>query len=883
MRCSRCGYDNLPDGAPSCPRCAAPVRQPAAPETVINAQQQIGRQTGGKATVFEADKVAGNVTVALQAYNTPARSARPHVPPGARGDFVGRAQLLGQVVASLRGRQTTLLHGTAGVGKTALAAAAVKVLHAERAFENGVLWVSDIGPAPVGAVCDAIARQLGDDSIPQLAAASKPDAVRELLAERGNLLLVLDHFQREDTARVFCESCLPERFALLATSRARHTVFDADFAVGPLQREDALAVFARRAKLTAADGVAAEICRLLGDHPLALVIVAGRIRAEAIPPSSLRDRLADKKNRLRTLVLGGGADRSQSVRVSLQLSYDDLRPEQQRAFTHLAACFGRTTGIGLLAEVLGVAEADCEDAVGRLVAQSLVERDGPRVGLALLVADFGRDALGDGLTAAQDRIAEVMSAFAARHGGATPGDYNRLEAELGNLLGALRHAARRGLWATALRLANPLSLPTSGVLAVRGYWDDLVAAGHVGMKAAEKSGDEQGLAWLEIRTAIALQRRGKYRPARVLYERARDRSAKLRDQANVARALHNLGMLAHNRGEYAEALRFYQDSLNIKKAPPGDKVGAARTLHELGRLAQHRGDFAEAGRFFEESLALKRQLRDEAGIATTLYNLGHIALEQGDHELARRRYADSQLIFTRRGDSLGLAILDHHLGRLAHDQGNYDEARRLYVRALEVFRKLRAPAYAAGALHDLGRLAREQGDRAQSRSCLEESLAMRQALGDRAGVAANFQELGALAREEGKADEARKLLGDSLSICGQLPDLAGVARGQHELGRLAYEQGDRPGAGQLLRQSLELSQRLGIQEEVARNLLQLGHLARDEGNTAEATDCYRQALRLFGARHCPQVEAARQDLARLEGQENNAPPGAQPSPAKTGD
>jgi tetratricopeptide (TPR) repeat protein len=845
------------------------VPPPPAAEVIANPQAGVV-QPGGKLTAFEAGQVAGSVNVVLPTYGTPARAPRIQVPPGVRGAFFGRAETLADVAAAVRKRQPTLLHGVGGIGKTALAAAAAERLHAERVFDGGVQWVSEIGRAPLAAVCDAIARQLGDEEVPKLPPPDKPDAVRGLLAGRPDLLLVLDSLRGDATARDFLEKCLPPNGgALLATSRARDPAFENDFPVGPLRRDDAVKLFCNRAKLGPAGDLAKEtrdlveeVCDLLDDHPLALVIAAGRVRTEGMPLASLRERLADEKKRLPALDVGDGSDKSQSVRASLRISYDDLRPEQQHAFVSLAACFGRTTGLGVLAEVLGTPVSDCEDLIGRLVSQSLVERDGDRVGLQRLVRDFGRHALGNSrLEEVQDRVLVVMGGYASKHKQNTPEGYDRLEAEIDNLLGALRHAGERKNWAVALPLARTLGLPISGVLAVRGYWEELTAVSKLGVEAANQAGDRQALADLTLCAAIILHRQGDYDQARGFYQAALATSTELQDHTNVSKTLHNLGMLAQSQGRYEEARRLYTESLKIKKEQLEDEGGAARTLHELGRLAHNQGNFEEARRLFEESLALKRELNDEVGIATTQYNVGRTHQDQGNYEAALPLFEELLQVSTKRGDLQGIAIARYHFGRFAQDQGRYEEAEDLYQKSLQAFKDLGARTYVAGALHDLGRLAQERGNPANARDCYERSRAIREKLGDRAGIADVLCQLGLLARDEGDRETARRHLEESAKIFTELPDWAGVARTRHELGRLAYERGERNDADRLYRQSLELSGRLGIQGVVARNLRRLGDLARDEGKAAEAGGLYRRALEIFDRLRWPQAEAVRRDLA----------------------
>jgi tetratricopeptide (TPR) repeat protein len=803
----------------------------------VTVTQAIGQQTGGKASGLEIGH-AGVVNV----YPTLPGAPRVHVPPAARHPLFGRAAELAQITAALRERRTVLLHGMGGIGKTALAAAAAQDLfhpaelsgagfyptklgeagfhptklgeagHADGGFVDGVLWASEIGAATIAAVCDAVARGLGDDTVPRLPPPAKPDATRALLAGR-KLLLVLDDLAAAETAGVFLACCLPAGIALLATGRQRHPDFDLDLPIRPLARDDAMALFRDRAKMPDADGIVGEICDLLENHPLALVIAAGRARVEAMPLPSLRARLADEKTRLRALKLGDGGDpltgifdKNRNVWASLQLSWEGLNAGQRRALTTLAACSGESAGLEFLAEACELPSpdrdlrspggdlrlAECEDHLGGLVMRSLAQREGDRFTLHRLVRDFGRDApggdpsagsplppfgdlaelalnavKGQALEAAQDRVLRAAQAYVARYDQKTPEHHDRLEAELGNLLGAVRHAADRQAWTVVLALTDMLCLPVSGVLGVRGYWAELVEVGRLGIAAAERSRDRGALARLAHNTAVTLQNQGDYAEARRLYGQSLETFQKLGNQAGIASSLHQLGRIAQDQGDSAEARRLYGQSLETFQKL-GDQAGIARSLHQLGVIAQDQGNYAEARRLYGQSLEINRKLGDQAGIALTIWGLGNIAMDQGQQEEARRCYRESLAAFEKLGDIKNQAGVLHQLGRIAQDQGDYAEARRLYGQSLETFQKLGNQAGIASSLHQLGNVAYLQGDYAEARRLYGQSLEIEQKLGDQAGIASSLHQLGRIAHDQGDYAEARRLYGQSLETFERL-------------------------------------------------------------------------------------------------------------------
>ena len=86
-------------------------------------------------------------------------------------------------------------------------------------------------------------------------------------------------------------------------------------------------------------------------------------------------------------------------------------------------------------------------------------------------------------------------------------------------------------------------------------------------------------------------------------------------------------------GNYPEALRYYEESLALKR-DLGDRAGEAITLGNIGIVYGLLGNYPEALRYHEESLALSRDLGNRAGEAITLGNIGYLFEAQSEPQLA---------------------------------------------------------------------------------------------------------------------------------------------------------------------------------------------------------------------------------------------------------
>ncbi len=150
--------------------------------------------------------------------------ARVLTPPASRVKLFGRDTDLDRAQHALQAGQTVLVHGMGGIGKTALALKVAKRLHESKTFPDGVLWINEVGRADVTSICDAVARALGNDTIPKLAADDPLQRQQKLLdtrqlLESKRLVLILDDLGSPQTARDFLQHCLPVNRGVLFTSR----------------------------------------------------------------------------------------------------------------------------------------------------------------------------------------------------------------------------------------------------------------------------------------------------------------------------------------------------------------------------------------------------------------------------------------------------------------------------------------------------------------------------------------------------------------------------------------------------------------------------------------------------------------------------------------
>ncbi|MBP2476691.1 DNA-binding SARP family transcriptional activator [Crossiella equi] len=317
----------------------------------------------------------------------PARVRPAELPGDVRG-FAGRRAVLALLDAELAARRRSgnpgadiwVVHGTAGVGKTALA---VHWAHGVREhFPDGQLYVDlhgfDAAREPLSPVAalGRILRAMGVSAAGIPAELDEQAALyRSLLADR-RLLLVLDNARDADQVRPL----LPPSGTVLVTSRHRLGELVADSGARSLPLP-VLAAEDSRAVLTGmlgADAVAAEstavdeLGRRCGQLPLALRIAAANITAR--PEPRIAEFVTDlaRGGALAGLVLDGAEE--SALTGAFAVSYRALAPESRRLFRLLGLVPSPVFPVEIAAAVLGGPVSEAARLLHRLAATHLVDQ-----------------------------------------------------------------------------------------------------------------------------------------------------------------------------------------------------------------------------------------------------------------------------------------------------------------------------------------------------------------------------------------------------------------------------------------------------------------------------------------------------------------------------
>jgi tetratricopeptide (TPR) repeat protein len=706
------------------------------------------------------------------------QTAPPNELPSPPVGFVGRHHELTQIGGMLgnendsRAPPIITIVGMGGVGKSALAVYTGHQLASR--FPDGLFYVDLQGASPrlrpltPLAALQHLLRSLGL-SEPELPVTLESAAARyRALTATKQVLIVLDNAHGTDQVRRLLPGSPSS--AVLITSRRMLSDLEGTvhLRLDVLAAEDSIQLLRTLAGSTRIDEdleAAAEITHLCGHLPLALWIMAARLRDRPTwTPRKLAARLREEHQRLDQLQVG-----DQAVRASLEVSYQDLRAsapvgsdggiDLARAFALLGLMDGPDFGVPAASALLATSRQNAEVALERLVDEHLLDNPPPdRYRLHDLLRLLAREhALEDLSELEQDAALDRLLAFYTRwveagdrllRAGGRGADRGHrpvvappavdqppfrkrgealawLETERVNAVAMVARAASTPGLAreTVSRLAEALA----AFLRLHSYLEDGEQVGQAVLQMALAHGDRRLEAQAHNHLGLIARHRYRLEEAVTALERSLELYRLMGDLRGEERALSNLGITYQDQRRYDAARRCLLASLAICREL-GDRLGEGLTLGNLGVLFRLTGQDGEALSCHTRSLAICQEFGDRHGESTALNGIGQVLARQRRYQEAIACYQQDLAICEELGDQRGAGQTLHHLGDAERDRRQYHTAIRYYLQSLSLHREVDDLRGQAQALHCLGDALHALGRIQEAAASWQDALAIYQQL-----------------------------------------------------------------------------------------------------------------------------------------------------------
>jgi len=360
--------------------------------------------------------------------------------------------------------------------------------------------------------------------------------------------------------------------------------------------------------------------------------------------------------------------------------------------------------------------------------------------------------------------------------------------------------------------------------------------------AIELDNQEQQALALQA-TGIAYKLMNKPEEALRNYQDSMEINQRLGQKRGVAASLVEIAQVQLSLGKPDAALAAYNEALTIRREI-GAKKEAGDTLIELGDLYLESGQPDKALQVLKESLQIQRDVGDETYQALCLNNIGNVYVQKGENEDALTYLQQALQIREKLNVPGDIAETLRNLGIAYAALGQYDQAMITYMRGLDLYRKAGDNLGAARVAHSIGLVFGYQGRLGSAVGALEDSVKVFRDLGDRSSnMAEALSDLAGALAQAGRGGESSKLGDEAEGLAHGLKNNALVASVLNNRGDVAYYQGDLKSAKSFYELALQSASHSSDKDAVLTSRLNLDKVAISDGAPRTAITDLRNLTR----------------------------------------
>jgi tetratricopeptide (TPR) repeat protein len=687
--------------------------------------------------------------------------------PNPPEDFTGRQGEINELRTNLKhhGIKAVLLHGQAGVGKTALALKLAEKIAPD--FPDAQVYIdlrgSDPEPVPTIEAMAHVIRsfnreaRLGEfeQNIGTLA------GFYRATLNGKHVLLLLDN--AADAAQV--EPLIPpDGCKLLITSRTQFEI-PQTHVMGlnlmlPHNARDMIKKIAPKLAHLDAEALAA-VCGYL---PFVVRTAASALAMgmKLLPPQYIHKLALD----------------SESVGFTeavLALSYESLSGDKQRLWRQLEV-FPNTFDVAGAAAVCGLSRSAAADALDELRRWGLVEwnESTERYRLHDIAREYADGKLGRRLEAVQRKhavhyakVASEANELYVQGGSSAAKGLALFDQELDNIVAGGRWAAERessGEGEADLCISYVVGAVNLMILRLQPH--DQVSWNEAALLAARQSGDRKAEGSVLNNMGLTYDSLGEYRQAIDLFEQSASIAEENGDRQGYANALGNIGLAYHSEGDFDRAIDFYDKCLNVARSV-GDQLLEVRALCSIGYGYYSLHEYQQAMDYYQRSRSVAERIRDRIGEARALGSLGIAYTSLREYARAVVYFERELNVLRESGDVRGEGNSLNNMGSAYNMLGDYGRAITFFQQSLVIARDSGDRLFEANILGNIGLAFYSQGDYHHTIDYYEQSLAVAKAIGNQLleGNALYYKSLAL--KSLGKKDEALPMAKSAVQILEQ--------------------------------------------------------------------------------------------------------------------
>jgi len=226
-------------------------------------------------------------------------------------------------------------------------------------------------------------------------------------------------------------------------------------------------------------------------------------------------------------------------------------------------------------------------------------------------------------------------------------------------------------------------------------------------------------------------------------------------------------LLTQGEAERAERIHLRVAEEEEGRDEPDDQV-LAGIYFRIAATYEERKVWDRAQAWQEKALRIRTRLTDPHGMAACHEHLGLIEMGRSNHAAAVAQFDEAIALRERAEDVRGASDVYLQLARAQHKLGHLDTARDALMKALEGYEMRQEKPLIAATYQQLAAVHAARGAVHEAIEAAKRSLAIRNQLGDMEGMAANQGQIARLAEQQGDAGAAVEAAIQSFALLSRI-------------------------------------------------------------------------------------------------------------------
>jgi eukaryotic-like serine/threonine-protein kinase len=316
-----------------------------------------------------------------------------------------------------------------------------------------------------------------------------------------------------------------------------------------------------------------------------------------------------------------------------------------------------------------------------------------------------------------------------------------------------------------------------------------------------------------------------------------------------------MGTIQKVIGKPDAALASYGQALKIQQEI-GVKKELGDTYIDMGGVYQDRGQFNQALQMFKDALQIQRDTGDENYQGLCLNNIGLVYLGEGDIDNALTYLQQALQLREKLNVPSDIADTVDKIGDAYSRLGRYDEALKSFMRSLDLSRKNGDAAGAAVESARIGRVFQAQGRYGAAISSLQEAVSGLQQAGDRSLTTAEaLKDLADTLAQAGRGLESGKSLEDAQKLARDLKSGGLQSAILNTQGDVAFYRGDYKAARPSYQDALKAASQGNEKDRQMLSRFNLARLSIAEGHPQQAIAELRGLIQQSDAARNPSLSS----------------------------